>query len=1007
MSVEHGFKESAEKRLEFRLLGPLDVRAGDVQVPLGGPRHRTVLTLLLLSPGHVVPVDSLIEAVWNERPPATARTQVAICIAALRKAFKKAGCPEEIIVTAHPGYLLRLGRHTLDTVEFADLVAEAEAAVRDERPADASRAYTEALRLWRGRPLDGVTGHRVEDEARRLEELRLDTFENATAVRLRLGEHQRVLPDLAAMVRSHPLRERARHQLITAQYRSGRRAEALETFQEGRRSLVEELGIEPGPALTELYHAILQDEPSLSVRERDGGPVTPPKPVGDPLELPPDVPGLTGRKEELAQLGELLATDGTARGPATGLITGVAGVGKTSLAVHWAHSVADRFPDGQLFADLHGYDEQVEPTTADEVLSRFLRSLSVPTGQIPVEPEERAALYRSLLADRRVLIVLDNVRSYAQVRPLLPSGGGCCVLVTGREQIPELVAWPPQAWVRLGLLSPYEAVELLGRIVGEERVAAEPGAAATLAELCDLLPLALRIAGARLASRPHWTVARLVRRLSDERLRLDELSQGESQVRASFAVTYRGLAEQTARLYRRLGLLDVPDFSAWVAAPLLDTDLHTGEHLVEELVDAQFLDVIGPDAAGHTRYRFQNLLRLFARELAEEEESAEERRAVLDRVFRAYLFLASEAHRRSYGGDFSIIHGTVAPHRLPRELTDALLARPLDWLEAERPSLTAVVGRAAAAGLDELAWDLTLCVLVLFETRNYLDDWRECAERSLAAARAAGNARGEAAMLHALGALEMRLRDFTAAYELFTRALRLHEQAGEEHGRALVLRNMAMIDEMRGEPETAMRHSTAALEVFRAVGDRSSEAHVLNNMAQIRLDQDDVDEAQRLSEESVRVSAGIGEGGARSLALGTHRLARVHLARREYDLAEEALLRVIHIVRGQLDMLGLAHGLLALGEARMGAGRWRQARVTLRQALEVAALVDSPLVAGRIKLALGTASRECGDSAEARRNVRGALEDFERIGVEEWARRARAALAELPGTNEREPREPN
>ncbi|MFJ8545480.1 AfsR/SARP family transcriptional regulator [Streptomyces sp. NPDC093586] len=986
-----------EKRLEFRMLGPLEVRFGDAQVPLGGPRHRTILALLLLSPGRVVPVDSLIDSVWNEHPPATARTQVSICIAALRKAFKTAGCPEEVIVTTHPGYLLRPDRHTLDTAEFTGLVARAEAAVRDERLPEASRAYADALRLWRGRPLSGVMGLRVEDEARRLEELRLNTFEDATAVRLQLGDHQRVLPDLAAMVRSHPLRERARHQLITAQYRSGRRAEALETFQEGRRWLMEELGIEPGPALTELRDAILQDERSLSVHDPDGEPVPRPNP-GDPLELPPDVPRLAGRKEELALLGELLDTNGATRGPATGLITGVAGVGKTGLAIHWAHGVAESFPDGQLFADLHGYDEHLEPTGADEVLGRFLRSLSVPAAQIPAEPEERAALYRSLLADRRVLVVLDNVRSYAQVRPLLPSGGGCCVLVTGREQIPELVAWPPRAWVRLGPLSTYEAVELLGGIVGEERVAQAPGAAATLAELCDLLPLALRIAGARLASKPHWTVEHLVRRLSDERLRLDELSQGESQVRASFALTYRGLAPETARLYRRLGLLDVPDFSSWVAAALLDTDLYTGDRLIEELVDAQFLDVVGQDASGHTRYRFQNLLRLFARERAEE-ESAEERHAVLDRVFRTYLFLASEAHRRSYGGDFSIIHGTVVPHPLPRELTDVLLARPLDWLEAERLSLTAVVARAAAAGLDELAWDLTLSVLVLFETRNYLDDWRECAERSLAAARAADNARGEAAMLHVLGALEMRQRDFTTAYDLFARALDLHERAGEEHGRALVLRNMAMIDEMRGELETAMRYSTAALEVFRAVGDRSSEAHVLNNMAQIRLDQDDVDDAQRLSEESVRVSMGIGEGGARSLALGTHRLARVHLARREYDLAEEALLRVIHIVRGQLDMLGLAHGLLALGEARMGAGRWQQARATLRQALEAAALAGGALVEGRIKLALGTAGWKCGDPFEARRNFLGALANFERIGVDAWIKRTHAALAELPDAN--------
>ncbi|MDD9382585.1 BTAD domain-containing putative transcriptional regulator [Streptomyces sp. ZAF1911] len=965
---------------------------------MGGPRHRTILVALLLSPGRIVPVDTLIEAVWGDSPPATARTQVSICIAALRKTFKAAGFPGEVIVTAHPGYLLQVGMHRLDSEEFSGLVAAAELAVRNNRLPEAARCYTDALELWRGRPLAGVTGRLVEDEAQRLEELRLDTYENATAVHLQLGDHQKILPDLAAMVREHPLRERARHQLITAQYHSGRRAEALETFRDGRRWLIDELGLEPGPALSELHNAILQDEPSLTVRGLEGGAgggdsPLPPKPVGDPLELPPDVTELAGRKEEMAQLDELLELGAEARGPATGLITGVGGVGKTCLAVHWAHKNCDRFPDGQLFADLRGYDEHLEPTTAGEILGRFLRSLSVPIGQIPAEPEERAALYRSLLADRRVLVVLDNVRTFAQVRPLLPSSGGCCVLVTSREQLSEMVALPPQAWVRLGRLSSYEAVDLLGKIVGEERIAADPPSAARLVELCDLLPLALRIAGARLASKPHWTASRLVRRLSDERLRLDELSSGESQVRASFTLTYRGLSAPTALLYRSLGLLDVPDFGAWVASALLDTDLLTGERLIEQLVDAQFLDVVGLDATGHPRYRFQNLLRLFARERAEAEETAEERQAALQRAFRAYLSLAEQAHRRAYGGDFSIIHSAVPRHPLPDELSAGLLTAPLDWLETERLSLVAVVDQAASLGMDELAWDLTMSIVVLFETRNYLDDWRECSERALAATRAAGNTRGQAAMLHNLGALQMRQRNFGEAYASFTEALALHERAGEEHGHALVLRNMAMVDEMRGDLDTAMDHSAQALATFRAVGDLSSEAHVLNNMAQIELDRGRTDSAQQLSLESLRVSTTIGEGGARSLALGTHRLARVYLAQNEYGLAEEAFLRMIRIVRAQSDMLGLAHGLLGLGEARLGARSWGQARATLLHALEIAGLVDSALVEGKIKLALGEACWKCGDHSAALRYFADARADFARIGVETWVDRANLALA--------------
>ncbi|MFD5029499.1 BTAD domain-containing putative transcriptional regulator [Streptomyces sp. NPDC058405] len=974
--------------------------SGTEEAHIGGPRHRTILVLLLLNPGRIVSVNTLIDAVWDGRPPATARTQVSICIAALRKTFKAAGITEEVIATAHPGYLLNIGAHRLDSAEFAELVSAAESAVQHNRYTEAARCYTEALRLWTGPPLAGVTGQSVEDEARRLEELRLNTYEDATSVQLELGNHQKILPDLAAMVRDHPLRERARHHLITAQYRSGRRAEALETFREGRRWFIDELGLEPGPALCELHNAILQDEPSLARGEQEGAGAAArllAKPVGEPFELPPDVPGLAGRTEELAQLGALLGLSSELRGPATGLITGVAGVGKTCLAIRWAHSVAERFPDGQLFADLRGYDEHLEPTTADEILGRFLRSLSVPTGQIPAEPEERAALYRSMLADRRVLIVLDNVRTYAQVRPLLPSSEGCCVLVTSREQLSELVAWPPRARVRLGRLPAAEAVELLGRIVGEQRIAADPPSVARLVELCDLLPLALRIAGARLAAKPHWTVAHLVRRLSDERLRLDELSQGESQVRASFALSYRCLSPDTARLYRRLGLLDVPDFSAWIGAALLDTDLLDAERLIEQLVDAQFLDVVGLDATGHPRYRFQNLLRLFARERAEEEETAADRRAACERAFRAYLGLAELAHQRAYGGDFSIIHSAVPRHVLPAELSTGLLAGPLDWLETERLSLVAVVDQAAELGMDDLAWDLTTSVVVLFETRNYLADWRECCERALAATRAAGNARGQAAMLHNLGALEMRLRSFSAAYDRFAAALALHEQAGEEHGRALVLRNMAMLDEMRGELTTATERSAEALEIFRAVGDLSSEAHVLNNMAQIELDRGSTDTARKLSEESIRVSEAIGEGGARSVALGTHRLGRVYLAQDRHDLAEEAFLRMIRIVRAKSDMIGLAHGLLGLGEAQLGAGTWGLARATLVRALDVAALVNSPLVEGKIKLALGEARRQCGEHSLARQHLHDAQGDFTRIGVQKWVERAAVALSLLNG----------
>jgi DNA-binding SARP family transcriptional activator len=987
-----------EKPLRFKILGPLSVLADDGQVKVGGPRHRTILALLLLNPERTVSVDKLVDAVWGDQPPATARTQVSICIAALRKSFRKAGIAEEVIVTAHPGYLLRASGHLLDSLEFSALVSSAERAVQEKRLPDAARHYSEALRLWHGPALAGVTGAAVEDEARRLEELRLNTYDDAIAVELELGHHQRIIPELDATVRAHPMRERTRHHLITAQYRSGRRAEAMETFRLGRRLFINELGLEPGPALRELHDAILHDDVSLAAGERGQSAAEHEQsrdPVGKPFELPPDVPGFTGRVREMALLDALLERTDEVRGPTAGLITGVGGLGKTCLAVHWAHRVAEHFPDGHLFADLRGYDENHEPAPVGEVLGRFLRSLGVPGDRIPVGLEERASLYRSILAERRVLVVLDNVHSYPHIVPLLPSSPGCGVLVTSREQLTELVAWPPQCRVQLGRLTGPEAVELLGRIVGEQRVADDPASVARVAELCDRLPLALRIAGARLAAKPHWTMARLVFLLSDERRRLDELSEGESQVRAGFALSYRCLSDEAARLYRLLGLLEVPDFAPWLGAALVDADPATAERLLEQLVDAQFLDVTGADAMGRPRYRFQNLLRLYAHERAHDEEPEQERRTARERVFRSALSLAELAHRRFYGGDFSVLHGTTARRPLPDDVAADLAARPLPWLEAERLTLSAVVEQAAELGLDELAWDLTMSTVVLFETRDHTDDWRACAERALTATRTAGNVRGQGAMLHILGALEMRLRRFPEAEECFAAALALHTRAGERHGRALVLRSMAMIDEMRGELTRAMRRSTEALEVFREVGDLSSEAHVLNNMAQIELDRGDVDRAAELGRESVRVAEAIGDGASRSVALATHRLGRVLLAQGRFAQAEEALLRMVRIVQDNSDMLGLAHGLLALGEVRLGAGRPEQARVTLTQALDAANQVSNPLVEGKIRLVLGEACGKCGHRAHALGYLTEARDCFARIDVKHWLERVDRALDAL------------
>ncbi|MEU6166803.1 BTAD domain-containing putative transcriptional regulator [Streptomyces tanashiensis] len=984
------------ERLGFGILGPLVVSADGRTVPLGGARQRTVLSLLLLSPGRVVPVDTLVHAVWSDRPPATARTQVAIVIAALRKVFKSAGAADEVIVTEHPGYLLRAEGHDLDSLAFAGLVADAETAIRERRPADAARHYADALALWRGPALAGVTGRQAEDEAARWEEIRLHAQEAWTGVRLDLGRHRVLLPELAAAVRDHPLRERSQYHLILAQYRSGRRAEALESFRGARRTFIDELGMEPGPELQDLHDAILRDDPALAAA---GSAAEPEGPAASrsvvPSELPSDVPAFTGREEELAALDTLVdVQDVDGRAPGVGLITGVAGVGKTGLAVRWAHRATRHYPDGRLFADLRGYDENHAPTAAGEILGRFLRSLGIAGEDVPDELEDRIALYRSVLADRRVLLVLDNVRTPDQIRPLLPGGGGCAVLVTSREQLEQLVTWPPSARILLGLLPEDRSLELLGGIVGEARILGAPADSALLVTLCDRLPLALRIAAARLASKPHWSVRHLVTRLSDERRRLDELSQGELQIRAGFALSYRYLDREAARLYRLLGLLTVPDFTAWVGAALLDCGVLEAERLIEHLVDAQFLEVSGVDSTGRLRYRFHDLLRLYAGELARDEESEADRLAARDRFFRTCLTLAELAYRREEGGDFDTLHGDVPRREIEPALVEELLASPMEWFEAERLTLISVVGQAAAPGTAELAWDLVLCLQVLFESRNYVEDWRSCSERTLAATIASGSIRGQAAMHMELGVVELRLRRVHEASERSETALALFRQAGDAHGAALVLSHLGLIHRIRGEYELGRRRLREALPALREVGDLTAEAYVLQSLAQVALDEDRPHEALELSRRAVSVGEALPVAG-RAQAMAAHRLGSVYLALGRLGPAEEAFGKALRIVKAKCDLLGYAHTLLGLAETRRAAGAAAAAEEIYLEALDVARRHHSTLIEGQIRFGLGQLHHGGGRPRESRVHLTAALGVFRAIGSPPWEERTTLALARL------------
>ncbi len=570
--------------------------------------------MLLLSPDQVVSIDSLTEAVWQGCPPATSKTQIAICIASLRKNFKAAGCHDELITTTAPGYMLRSGRHRIDAREFKEHLARARQAAQRNDAAEAAELFKTALGMWRGPALDGIASHPVQARAAELEEQRLIGYEQHTALRLELGEHRTLIGELRTLVAQHPLREQARSHLMLAQYRSGRRAEAMETFRLGRRRSIDELGLEPGQALHDLHDAILRDDPALLAPPATARPAAA---SVVPAQLPADIVAFTGRRAELSALDTLLDEDAGAReGMPVGFLTGGAGVGKTALAIRWAHRSADRCADGQLYADMRGHERGGRSTGTCAVLDRFLRALGVPGDRVPESFDERVALYRTTLANRRVLIVLDNVQEFSQITPLLPGSGRSAVVVTGNDQLGELSETCAPVRLNLAPLSPDEATTLLVKIVGDTRVTDDPEATARLGQLCDRLPLTLRIVAAKLRAKPHWPVRHLVRRLEDPQQRLDELSHGDRDLRHRLRLSYQQLDETAARLYRSLGLLDLSEFTSAIAASVLKVCPVEAENVVERLVDAHLLHVARWHDTGNAVYRFQDLHRLYAQERA-------------------------------------------------------------------------------------------------------------------------------------------------------------------------------------------------------------------------------------------------------------------------------------------------------------------------------------------------------------------------------------------------------
>jgi tetratricopeptide (TPR) repeat protein len=857
-------------------------------------------------------------------------------------------------------------------------VAAATAAGSEGDVEGALGLFDDALTLWRGTPLSNLEAPALRRDAEAtLTELMLTACEQWAQHCLDLGRVEAVVARLTALVSAHPFRERLAGQLITALFRSGRQAEALAAYERVRDHLRQELGVTPGKTLQELHLGILRSDEQVTetrvvVRaQRDV-----------PRQLSAGIPDFTGRESEIARIRGIL---GQNSGRIV-VVAGQGGVGKTTLALHVAHQLRDTFPDGQLSADLRGVGEQ--PVDPAKVLAAFLNELGVPGPSLPDALDERAAMFRSLLAGRRLLLLLDNAADEAQVRPLLPGDEASAVLVTSRRR---LTALPGGRVVELDVLGEDSSIEMLERTIGARRVAAEPDQARSVVQLCGGLPLALRIAGARLAARPHWRIARLVERLGEPRQRLSELRHADLDVRATLALSFQGLEVAAKTMLRRIGVLDTPDFPAWVAAALLDIAIDDADDVLDELVGAQLLEVGECPFTGQARYRCHDLIRLFAREQAVVDEPASLSTAAVQRAFGGWLALTEEAHRGVYGGDFSILHGS-APRWLPDDPTTRRLIadHPLAWLDGERLALPAVIRQAAERDMDELCWDLACVGVTLFEARGYFDDWRTTHEQALQCTARAGNSRGQAAILQSLGSLRISQHTYGAARQLCEQALDLFQEITDRHGQALSRRRLALIDMMSGRLDEALHGHVEALKDFQDVGDRQGEASTLRGLARIRIERGEYDEAREAITRALRV---IRETGSRrGEAQILHTLGELDLRQGRPEEAGQAFRDVLRWTRAADDLIGTAHALLALGEAFTGEQRLDQAEAHLIEALGLATELGEHYVVARAELALGRLHLARQDRAAASTRLRRSAELFTELGMPIWQAQAAAAL---------------
>ncbi|NEE02849.1 AfsR/SARP family transcriptional regulator [Phytoactinopolyspora halotolerans] len=858
----------------FRVLGPVEAVHDGSSLSLGAPKQRCVLAALVLDVGHVVSVDRLCEAVWGSEPPAAARKALQVYVSNLRRALQPI---PDVAITSHPdGYRLDTGPANVDVHLFRELVTRASSALR---PAETRELLHKATRLWRGEILSGIGECPLRDRyAPALHEECLRTLEQRAAADLAAGAGADLVSELLVLVGDNPLRETAHGLLMRALDQSGRRSEALGVFRDLRRRLVDELGVEPGQQVARLHQVLLEAE-DAEASGRAGGPdgvataprVPGPRPVAVPAQLPPDVPDFAGRAGEIERMVTVLTR--TRSELAVIGLTGPGGAGKTALAVRAAHQARAHFPDGQLFADLRGSRDT--PAEPGDVLAAFLRALGVEPDQLPADVGDRSGMFRTLLAGRRVLLVLDDASGALQVQPLLPGEAGCAVVVTARSRL----FLAGSTVVALEELSGAEASELLASTVGPERVAAEPAAADAIVDACGRLPLALRIAGSRLATRTDRSLAEYADRLASARV-LDELNLGDVGVRNSLMLSYQQLDEAEARTFRLLAAAEVSALSVPALACMLGADDEHARGLAGALVD---LHLLAEPVAG--RFRLHDLLRVLARELSEEADPRTEREKAVHALFVHLATTAVTAVRAMMpalgGADLDL-------ERPARTLEFADAGSATDWLSREHTNVTAVslhILRQPDPPLYALA-QLTNYLGNYAETGAYWSGWQELSSQLLERAVAAGDIRAEMLVRMCAGGSALRHGDPKVAIDHLGRFTD-HCRAHAEHtrlGRGLTM--LALAHLAVDDYDEAFRCLRQALNAHRRGGNRRSYATTCGHLAELYQRMGPYQEAARQAETAIEVWRELGGADA---YLGADSYKNLGFACAELGRLEEAI----------------------------------------------------------------------------------------------------------------------